>query len=276
MPQIGERERQGMEPQMIEAVIECTSATLYPSRRNVPTYGIGRLVGRGLAESGSNGVRIVLAKLDDPQQSEVFLDESHCVAVPPALEASAALLAPPLGLALWMWDRLRLELGELAVYTEGDVFSPLVGQVGLWRGGCPVIRLSGDADHASQPGIEVLTTSDPEGAARELRDRIKEKPGFAAIDLSGRPEIIDLFLEVMPRWGRMMLAGGTREPLTVDFYNNVHRKGVLLLTSVFDPTRVFQEEWGETYLTSAFRILQNTEMAAICSAITERQVPRQG
>lgn len=275
MPQIGERERQGMEPRMIEAVIECTSATRYPSRRNVPTYGIGRLVGRGLAESGSNGMRVVLAKLNDPQQSEVLLDESQCVAVPTALEAGAALLAPPLALALWMWDRLRLELGELAVYTDGDFFSPLVGQVGLWRGGCPVVRLSGDADHGPLAGIDVLPTSDLEGVTRELRDRIKEKPGFAAIDLSGRPEVIDLFLEVLPRWGRMMLAGGTRDPLTVDFYNNVHRKGVLLLTSVFDPTRVFQEEWGETYLTSAFRILQNREMAAACARVTHGQPPRQ-
>jgi threonine dehydrogenase-like Zn-dependent dehydrogenase len=265
-----------MEPQMIEAVIEHTSASLDPLRPNSSAYGIARLVGRGLAESGLNGARIVLAKLDNPELSEVRLDTSRCVAVPQNLGASAALLAPPLALALWMWDRLRLELGELAVFTGGDVFSPLVGQVALWRGGCPVVMLSGDAHPVSQSGIDVIGTADSAGVARELRDRIQNKPGFAAIDLSGRPEIIDLFLEVMPRWGRMMLVGSTRDPLTVDFYNNIHRKGVVLLTGVFDPTRIFQEEWGATYLSSAFQILQNTEMAAICARVTEGRPPRQG
>jgi threonine dehydrogenase-like Zn-dependent dehydrogenase len=260
---------------MIEAVIERTSVTLDPSRRNGSAYGVGRLVGRGRAETGLEGVRIVLAKLENPEQSEVLLNESQCVAVPPSVEPSAALLAPPLGLALWMWDQLRLELGELAVYTDGNVFSPLVGQVALWRGGCPVVGLSVGVDYASRPGIDALSTSDPETAARELRNRMNAKPGFAVIDLSGRPEIIDLFFEVMPRWGRMMLAGETGEPLTVDFYNNVHRKGMLLLTGLFDPTRVFQEDWGASYLRSAFRILQNTEMAAVCAHITEGQSPRQ-
>jgi threonine dehydrogenase-like Zn-dependent dehydrogenase len=263
-----------MEPQMIEAVIERTSVALDPSRRTGSAYGIGRLVGRGLSTTGSNGARVVLVKLEDPAQSEVLLNESQCVAVPPTVEASAALLAPPLGLALWMWDRLRLELGELAVYTDGDAFAPLVGQVALWRGGCPVVRLSAGVDHASRAGIDSLSMSDPEAAARELRNRINANPGFAAIDLSGRPEIIDLLFEVMPRWGRMMLAGGTREPLTIDFYNNVHRKGMLLLTGLFDPTRVFQEEWGSAYLRTAFRILQNTEMASICAHLIEGQSPR--
>jgi threonine dehydrogenase-like Zn-dependent dehydrogenase len=109
--------------------------------------------------------------------------------------------------------------------------------------------------------------SDPEEALRQLKKRIQDKAGFAAIDLSGRPETIDLLLEVVPRWGRVMLAGRTRQPLTVDFYNNVHRKGVLLLTSIFDPASVLLHAGSAAYLAAAFRILQNKEMATICAQL---------
>lgn len=265
-----------MEPQMIEAVIERTSEPFDPSRRNGSVYGVGRLVGRGASDSGSNGGRRVLMKLENPGRSDVLLDANRCVVIPPALGTAVALLAPPLGLALWLWDRLRLELGECAVYTDGDAFAPLVGQVALWRGGCPVVRLATEADRDPTPEIDVLLAADADATARELRERIKQKPGFAAIDLSGRPEIIDVFFEVMPRWGRLMLAGPSRAALTVDFYNNVHRKGVLLLTGLFEPTRVFQEEWGAAYLDSAFRILQRKEMAERCARLIEGTLPGQG
>jgi hypothetical protein len=254
------------EPQMIEAVIERTSIALDPSSREDRAFGVWGLV---TESRGGAGPRRLLAVLDNPEAPEARIDERRCFAPPDDLDGATALLAPPLALALWSWDRLNLELGELAIYTEGSPFSPLVAQAALWRGGCPVIGLASGESRVAPPGVDFVSLSDPEVTGRELRARIAATPGFAAVDLSGRPDVIDVLFEVMPRWGRMMLAGSTRDRLTIDFYNNVHRKGMLLLTGVFDPARAFDEPWGEAFLQRACRLLENREIAALCATLLE-------
>lgn len=260
-----------MESRTVEAVIERTSQDFESVGRESSFYGVARLSGEREDSSWLNGSAYVLAKLEGPLRSEVVLEKSLCVPIPQFLGVQDALLAPPLALALSFWDRLHLELGEAAIYTEGDVFADLLGQVAIWSGACPVIKLCNAICKSPLVSGESQLLSDADQALHQLRHRIKEKPGFAAIDLSGRPEIIDLLLEVVPRWGRIMLAGRTRQPLTVDFYNNVHRKGVVLVSSAFEPTYPLQESQSRAYLPAAFRILQNKEMAAICSDLVHRK-----
>lgn len=256
-----------MEQHNIEAIVERTSRSLDATGADLPVYGVARVLGRFAENHRINGASHVLAALDAPQSTQVMLRDSQCIPVPNSLGSDEALLALPLAMSLFVWDRLQLELGEAAVYTEGDGFADLVGQVAIWRGGCPVIRLGKDSGRTPLDRGECQVMSDPEEALRQLKKRIQNKPGFAAIDLSGRPETIDLLLEVVPRWGRVMLAGRTRQPLTVDFYNNVHRKGVLLLASIFDPASVLHHAQSAAYLPAAFRILQNKEMATICAQL---------
>src|SRR5688572_12886704 len=107
---------------MIEAVIERSSGTLAGSANSVP-YGVARIAS-GTGADGATG--LVLARLEHPDQPRVALDPVRLHAVPAAIDASTALLAPPLALALWMWDRLRLELGELAIVAGDDAFASLV------------------------------------------------------------------------------------------------------------------------------------------------------
>lgn len=256
-----------MEKQTIEAVTERTSRSFDQKRLDLPSYGVARLVGSRASDSSLTGSTYVLTKLEDPLRSEVVLQESQCVPVPQALGVDEALLAPPLAMALSFWDQLHLEIGEAAIYTDGDFFADLVGQVAVWRGGCPVIRLSSIPNKTPLVLGECQYMTDPDETVHQLRERIKEKPGFAAVDLSGRPETIDLLLEVVPRWGRVLLAGRTRQALTVDIYNNVHRKGVLLITSIFDPSLAIQDAASRAYLSAAFRILQNKQMATLCLSL---------
>lgn len=249
---------------MIEAVIERASTTLPGRPGDGVPYGVARIPTGAEAPAG-----LVLAKLERPDQARVAIDEARWLGVPDSLDASTALLAPPLALALWTWDRLGLELGELAIVAGDDAFASLVAQAALWRGGCPVIRLSATGvSSAAAAGVDVLSIADPEATARDLRERIAGKPGFAAVELTGRASVTDVLFEVMPRWGRMMLAGGARDPLTIDFYNNVHRKGMLLVAGLAEPARVFDESWGAAYVRTAFRLLENPEHAARCAALT--------
>ena len=135
--------------------------------------------------------------------------------------------------ALWAWDTLDLELGEMVVVTGGAPESRLVALVATWYGPAQVLLVTGDAS-AVPPGVSahaVLAGAEETGA---LSARLSERPGVAAVELSGRTDTIDALLESIPRFSRLLLAGAAREPVTIDYYNNVHRKGVRLVSAVLD------------------------------------------
>jgi hypothetical protein len=228
------------------------------------SYGVARVVGQDPAETPRREGSVVLAKTRFPVSGEVGVDLSECLAVPDAVTAALALQAPSLAVSLWFWDRLALELGEVAVYSFNPSF-PFVGQAALWRGGVPVLQVGG-SDMVVAPGVEVLTQRDPREIAERITERSRGNPGFAAVELSGLPEIMDVFLEVLPRWSRLMLAGYRSQPLTVDFYNNIHRKGVRIETCSLDPLAVFDRRTPGPLdqMAKAFGILANPVLAQTC------------
>ena len=228
-------------------------------------YGVGRIDGSG----GSDGASYVLLPMSSLGLDMTVL-ERDCIPVPSGVDAHSALLAPPLAAALAVWDKLHLEIGEMAVYTAGVPFSDLVGQVGLWRGACPVLRLGAEREDPPR-GVTALRAGPEDETLDQLRTLISRKPGFAAVDFSGRPEVVDRLLEVLPRWGRLMVAGRPTERFTIDFYNNVHRKGAEVLCDVFDPSHALgrpQDHTVQSYFDQAYRILQNPNMAAVCRSAT--------
>jgi hypothetical protein len=171
-----------------------------------------------------------------------------------------------LATALWAWDELDLELGEAAVYTTGTALERMIGCAAIWRGALPVARLG-----AETPGVlggtGVVSAMDPHASIRQLAETVRVAPGFAAIDLSGRGEILDILLEVAPRWGRILLGAPTSSHVTIDFYNNVHRKGTYLKAARLDPSLVFDPMHAAArlpHVARAIRILANDELADRC------------
>lgn len=242
-----------------------------PIEKRDRTCAVARVLDRNDTSVKSNGMPYVLTMVDSPDASTLWVPEASCFPVPSSLGAEEALLAVPLASALYLWDRLGLELGEVAVYTEGSDFADLIGQVAIWRGGLPVIRLDhGSVGPALDQG-ECLSIADQEEALRRLQLRIKDKPGVAAVDLSGRPEIIDLILEVIPRWGRVMLAGRSQQRVTVDFYTNVHRKGAVLLCEAFDPLSILEKRERASYLSMAFRLVEKKDFVETCSRLVKQR-----
>jgi hypothetical protein len=210
--------------------------------KNCSPFGVGRIIDGCCSDSVWRHGDLVLVKTADANDGEIVARKSDCILIPGDLDAKLAIWVPPLAFALWAWEKLSLELGEVAVYSGESPFSDLVGRVALCRGGCPVIRLGARAGDGERGGIERLSLEDPRLAVEKLRRRIAEKTGFAAVDLSGLPEIIDVILEVLPRWGRVMLLGFESQPVTIDFYKNVHYKGAIIHAAVCDPAAVFSND----------------------------------
>ncbi|MCP9442486.1 MAG: hypothetical protein NNA20_07815, partial [Nitrospira sp.] len=124
----------------IEILIEQTAQS-FGIATDGSAYGVGRVLGTAAASRTGEKASWVLAAIDHPSSSTVVVPETACFPVPPSLGRDVALLAVPVAAALNVWDRLQLELGEVAVYTGGHPCSDLIGLVAMWRGGCPVIRL---------------------------------------------------------------------------------------------------------------------------------------
>jgi NADPH:quinone reductase-like Zn-dependent oxidoreductase len=226
-------------------------------------------VARRFSDAAPGADALLLFAGDSAVDAEVDADAVDAVLLPPGVTVAQALLVPPLAAALALWDTLQLELGDVAVITSGSVLSPLAAEVALWRGGCPVVTL-GPASVSDNPSTTHIDWSDPEEAGRQLLAAMGERPGFAALELSGRADMMDLLFESIPRWGRLLLAGSAGQPITVDFYKNIHRKGVTVNTAVLEPAALFNPAAGaaaRAQVTHAIRILQNAVKLQRCQVL---------
>jgi hypothetical protein len=135
--------------------------------------------------------------------------------------------------ALWVWDTLRLEIGEVALITDDHRDANLMALAATWYGASPVLFITDD--EVSVPrGVTPLRPIAGGPETKALAARLSERPGAAAIDLTGRSDTVDVLLEAMPRFSRLLLGGTSREPLTIDYYVNVHRKGLRLVSAALD------------------------------------------
>lgn len=165
--------------------------------------------------------------------------------------------------SLRLWDRLGLSLGEAVVITAGHRWSRLVALVATWYGAVPVIVHSNDP-RPLPPGVTRFEAPDPADRARALATLLKGMPAVVAAELSGRADAVDMLLEGLPPMSRLMLAGAAGEPLTIDYYINVHRKGLHLTSCVLDADP--PHDRAGDYVVRAERLLARTERAEACRA----------
>jgi hypothetical protein len=196
----------------------------------------------------------------------------------PSLRPEDAALVPAVSRALWAWDLLGLELGDVALVTGEDAQADLVALVASWYGALPVVRLSLDARPLPR-GIDGVVLDDPQRTIADLAARFSRRPGVAVVDLSGRSGVIEVLLASLPTFARLLLAGSACEPLTIDFYNNVHRKGLDLRSGVFHPALEHTNDpAAERRLARATLLLQRSERAEACraaiGALSEPAEPR--
>jgi hypothetical protein len=149
----------------------------------------------------------------------------------PILADTTDLRVLTLASILELWERAGLELGEAAVVGGPHPLSPLVARAALWSGASRVMHVGAGALDA---GVMSIEASPADAAVAQLNAFIAGAPGLAAVDLSGSSHVIELLVATLPRWGRLLLAGPS-ERFSVDFYNDVHRKGAVVAGASLDP-----------------------------------------
>lgn len=230
---------------------------------NEYSFGIGKVIEPHVCMEKHENNNLVLFFAKDDFDSEVIIKrKEQYIPLPDMTHLKETSLLIPLAFALWAWERLNLEIGEIALVSGDNAFSCFFAQAARLYGALPVFQLGNDLkDFQGIDNIEI-NRDEPLATIELLRNRIQDKTGFAAIDLSGKPEIIDVIFEVLPKWGKLMLLKQTKYPLTIDYYNNLHRKGIYMLSYEFNPAVLFENKSElVSIITRACRIIQNKAMS---------------
>ncbi|MBD3868861.1 MAG: hypothetical protein IFK94_12105 [Acidobacteria bacterium] len=167
-------------------------------------------------------------------------------------------VAPYLASALHAWEELRLEVGETALVAGSGTLTNVFCLAALWCGACPVITLGPDGHVDGVSGWDI-PAEDPEPTLDRLTTELAAVPAVAAVDLTGRAAVADMFFEVLPQYARLLLAGDTGEPLTIDYYVNIHRKGIDLMAREIDVSSV-----DARMLQRASALLSSPDRAEAC------------
>jgi threonine dehydrogenase-like Zn-dependent dehydrogenase len=195
--------------------------------------------------------RPVLVPIDGAAGKRVDVPASSVRELPLELSSSAALLVLPVATALRAWDRALPELGSAAVITPGP-WAPLFSVVAGWYGATPM--LAGGASPRGEDGDAVAS----------LTRKLTAYPSVSAAELTGRADMVDLLLESVPKYSRVLFAGPRGDRFTIDYYVNVHRKGLHLVSAVLSALDAFKEPAGGDLVVRAARLLANPSRAARC------------
>jgi threonine dehydrogenase-like Zn-dependent dehydrogenase len=242
-------ERAGSERDLVTAMIERDGLSWDGSE---PVYALARIP----AAPGAQQRRAVVA-VGSPANGYPTVDLATAIDVPEEIDADAAVFLPFLAEALRAWDLLDLEIGSAAVVTQGSPWSGLLAAAARCYGAVPV--LVGSAGAAGGSAIDVADVD----AVTRFAATLSGFPAVCVVELSGRAEVVDVVLEAVPLYARVLFAGPRGDRLTIDYYVNVHRKGMHLKSTVLSPGRLLNVDQADRQRTRrACRLLANTRYAA--------------
>jgi L-iditol 2-dehydrogenase len=159
--------------------------------------------------------------------SHVVVRAELVAPVPDGIDAETAAFSALGLIALLAVRRSRIELGEsVAVIGQGQV-GLIAAQLARLQGASPLWvvdplenrldlgRKVGGADCAVAPEQAIAQAGNLRGGGATV-----------VIEATGSPGAVNLALKLVRKGGRVVLIGSTRGETTVNFYTDVHRKGI--------------------------------------------------
>ncbi|NLE13800.1 MAG: zinc-binding dehydrogenase [Clostridiales bacterium] len=124
--------------------------------------------------------------------------------------------------------KLRIELGESAMVMGLGLLGLFAVQFCRLNGAAEVIACDPKPERralAMSMGATHAIDSTEEGFTEKVR-AITGRGANAVVEVTGVGAGLNSALDAMARFGRITLLGCTRHPVTVDFYHDVHGKGI--------------------------------------------------
>ncbi len=194
----------------------------YPQRPGYNFAGRVAAVGPGV-EGFSTGQRVVAAA---PHAAHAVARVDRVCPVPEGVEAEEAAFFNMGTISLQGVRRARIEIGEMVAVIGQGLVGLLAAQFARLQGGVPILAVDpveGRLAHSLRSGADIALN--PEG---EPFKGFLEKPQVV-IEATGAPEPINTALQLARPGGRVVLLASTRGETRVNFYRDVHRKGLVVL-----------------------------------------------
>lgn len=219
------------------------------------TVGTGTIC-RHNADEG----RIGFASLvDETARVGDELREEDVVTILGGLSPDVLPLAPLLAAALQMADDSNLELGTTIVVCGDCTVSRLMGEIAKWWTPERInIRANEDNDSV-EPFSHVLHIAD-EHVQDSLTSMLSGAQSVSFVDFSGNPDAWNVMLESAPYWSRFVANARCQQPMTIDFYNDVHRKGATIVGRQMTCEKIYgpsSDLYAKEHLRRAVQILMN-------------------
>lgn len=161
--------------------------------------------------------------------SSVVVNAQRCLKLPRDLPDDEAAFFNLLAIAMQGVRKARIELGESVTVLGAGLIGILAMRLAQLSGGLPVIGVDRDEKRlalAERIGVDhTIVSSDSLGA--ELREILGSDGANAVIEATGAPPLVVSAFQLAAARGRVVLLGSTRgESERVNFYRDVHRKGL--------------------------------------------------
>lgn len=160
------------------------------------------------------------------------IEAASCTPVPAELADAEAAFYQLVAIALGGVRKARIELGEPVVVIGAGLIGLLALQLARLQGALPAISVDmapRRLEFARSVGADATVRADDD-MLPAVRDLCGDAGAAVVIEATGHPEAIPTAFDLARPGGRVILLGSTRgETEFVNFYRDVHRKGLTLI-----------------------------------------------
>lgn len=128
--------------------------------------------------------------------------------------------------------KARIELGESAMVFGLGIIGQLALQLARLNGAVPVIgvdRVQNRLELALRCGADAALNSADEQWLQLLNQKMDGMGPHVVIESTGVPEVISTAFETVRNYGRAVILSSTRGNSTINFYRDVHKKGITIV-----------------------------------------------
>lgn len=128
--------------------------------------------------------------------------------------------------------KARIELGEMAMVFGLGIIGQLAVQLAKLNGAVPVIgidRVENRLHVAKKNGIDLTFNSADDNWLNALKQATDGKDPHVVIESTGVPEVISTAFETVRNYGRVVILSSTRGNSMINFYRDVHKKGITII-----------------------------------------------
>ena len=198
-----------------------------------PGYSmIGEVMAMGEGVEGLRvGDRVACAA---PHASHALAAAADCQIAPTDLSDERAVFFNMLAIAMQGIRKARIELGESVTVLGAGLVGLFAMRLAQLAGGLPVTGI--DIDEERLALAETLGADELLMGGGDLSSRYQERFGTegaaVVIEATGAPDLVNSAFQLAAPGGRVILLGSARgETDSVNFYHDVHRKGLHIIGS---------------------------------------------